>query len=311
MPANERPSIATSGILNVAKPRGMTSHDVVGLIRRRSGVRRVGHAGTLDPEADGVLLVCLGQATRVSEYLMQSTKSYRATVRFGAVSTTDDRAGVITTCTTSVCHLTLDQLVRATSQFLGEIEQIPPAYAAIKIAGQPMYRFARAGHPVAGVARKVRIDRLDVRAWECPDLTLDVVCSKGTYVRALARDLGQAVGTGAYLLSLTRTASGSFSLDDSLTLDEVVRACTLGYLDRLLYPLDRAVSDWPALFLDSEAVTRLGQGQAWRGVAAVDGERARAYHADTGELVALVRYDGSTRSWQPEKVFREDAHDLP
>ncbi len=310
MPPTERLRMRLSGILNVAKPTGMTSHDVVSLVRRRTGIRRVGHAGTLDPEASGVLLICVGQATRVSEYLMEGTKRYRATIRFGAVSTTDDAAGVISPSAASVAHLTETQLTAATSRYVGTIEQIPPAFAAIKIRGQPMYRSARAGAPIQAPPRRVRIDRIDVIDWECPDLTIDVTCSKGTYIRSLARDLGQEVGTGAYLRALVRTASGSFTLDDSLSLDEVVRAATRGYLARLMYPLDAAVTGLPAVFLAPEDVATLRQGKLWYGPIGAGGQRARAYDVSTGHMVALLTYDESTAGWHADKVFPEEEDDV-
>lgn len=297
--------MAFSGILNVDKPTGMTSHDVVDVVRRQAGQRRVGHAGTLDPEASGVLLVCLGQATRLSEFLMQSTKHYHAVVRFGAVSTTDDAAGSITPTAASLSDLTRQRLTQAAARFVGEIEQIPPAFAAIKVKGQPMYRAARAGAPIQVPPRRVRIDRIDVISWNCPDLTIDVTCSKGTYIRSLARDLGAEVGTGAYLQALVRTANGSFALQDSLPLDEIARAARLRYLDRLLYPLDVAVKSWPAAFLDSKDVALIRQGRAWSGPAGVIDQGARAYDAVTGRLVALLRYRGAEVGWQPDKVFPE------
>lgn len=282
----------------------MTSHDVVSFVRRQAGLRRVGHAGTLDPDAAGVLLVCLGQATRVSEYLMQGTKQYRATIRFGAISTTDDAAGEITPTSVSPATLTQPQLAAAAASFVGEIEQVPPAYAAIKIQGQPMYRRARAGAPIQAPARPVRVDQISILSWNCPDLLIDVTCSKGTYIRSLARDLGAAVGTGAYLASLVRTASGSFTLSDSLPLDEIERAARLHYLNRLLYPPDVAVQAWPAVVLAPADVATLRNGKAWRGITGANGQNARAYAADTGRLVALLRYLGSESGWQPEKVFQ-------
>src|SRR5579883_3079663 len=227
----------------------MTSHDVVNVVRRHAGQRRVGHAGTLDPAASGVLLVCLGQATRVSEYLMNGTKQYRATIRFGAVSTTDDADGTITPTSKSLACLSLDRLSEALSDFIGDILQVPPAFSAIKLQGRPMYRSARAGQPVQAPPRVVHVDRIDVLGWESPDLILDVTCSKGTYIRALARDLGARVGTGAYLRSLVRTRSGAFQLEDSFSLDAIVEASRAGQLGRLLCPLDAAVDTWHVVSL--------------------------------------------------------------
>lgn len=303
MPAHDvvRPDI--SGILNVAKPLGMTSHDVVAIVRRQVHQRRVGHAGTLDPGAEGVLLVCLGAATRVSEYLMDTTKQYRATVRLGATSTTDDSEGVITPMDLGP-SLTLDHIDSVVPSFIGEIAQAPPAYAAIKVAGQPLYRRARAGEVVITPPRPVRIDRIDVVGWQFPDLTIDVTCSKGTYIRALARDLGAALGTGAYLLALTRTASGRFRLADGVSLAEIGRAVRCAYLDRLLYPVDAALAEWPALILAPGDVACLRRGQRVPGPRADDGQSSRAYDVN-GCLVALLRYVVEGAAWRPEKVFAE------
>ncbi|MGH2459564.1 MAG: tRNA pseudouridine(55) synthase TruB [Chloroflexota bacterium] len=299
-----------SGILNLDKPTGLTSHDVVDAVRRYAGQRRVGHAGTLDPGASGVLLVCLGQATRVSEFLMESTKQYRAVIRFGAVSTTDDADGVITPGSASLASLSQAVFSEALSRFVGEVSQVPPAFSAIKIQGRPMYRAARAGQPVSAPARAVIIDQIDLIAWECPDLTVDVTCSKGTYIRALARDLGEAVGTGAYLQSLIRLRSGAFSLQDSISLDRVREASQQGQLGRLLKPLDVAVQSWPAVSLAPDEVRAIRQGKGWNGPAGTISERARAHDAATGRLVALLRFEGAEAGWRPDKVFSEDGDDV-
>lgn len=299
-----------SGILNLDKPTGLTSHDVVNTVRRFAGQRRVGHAGTLDPGASGVLLVCLGQATRVSEFLMESTKQYRAVIRFGAVSTTDDADGIVTPTAASLASLSEARLSEALSQFIGEVSQVPPAFSAIKIQGRPMYRAARAGQPVQAPARTVRIDRIDLIAWECPDLTVEVTCSKGTYIRALARDLGETVGTGAYLRSLVRTRSGAFRLQDSVSLDDVREASQQGQLGCLLKPLDVAVQSWPAVFLAPEEVRSVRQGKAWIGPVGSLGAGARACDAATGRLVALLRFRGADVGWRPDKVFSEDGDDV-
>lgn len=292
------------GILNVAKPCGLTSHDVVNRIRRITGTRRVGHAGTLDPEAAGVLLVCVGAATRLSDYLMGGTKRYRATIRFGETSTTDDRAGAMSRGA-AIDQLTEEVIRGAIPAFVGEIEQVPPAFSAIKVAGQPLYKRARAGEAVTPAARRVQIESIQVIAWRPPDLTVDVVCSKGTYIRSLARDLGEAIGSGAYLLALLRTASGRFDLADSVTLDELARAARLGYLARLLYPIDAAVSDWPVLLLDDDAASQIRQGRAWAGPPGSPGEWARAVAPRSGRLVALLEHGATDAGWQPRKVFDE------
>jgi len=298
------PAVATplDGILNIAKPCGMTSHDVVDRVRRIVGTRRVGHAGTLDPDAAGVLLVCVGAATRLSDYLMGGTKRYRAAIRFGATSTTDDRAGVITPGA-EIDRLTEDVIRGALPDFVGDIEQVPPAFSAIKVAGQPLYKRARAGEAVAPAARRVTVESIRVIDYRPPDLVVDVVCSKGTYIRALARDLGAAVGTGAYLFALLRTASGCFDLADSVTLEEVIRAQRLGYLPGLAYPVDVAVRDWPALLLDDPATTRVQNGLALAGPPGAPNEEARGIAVPSGRFVALLAHGAPGEGWQPRKVF--------
>jgi tRNA pseudouridine55 synthase len=309
MLAGEDGRIEIAGILNVAKPLGVTSHDVVAIVRRQVQQRRVGHAGTLDPSAEGVLLVCLGTATRVSEYLMASTKSYRATVRFGATSTTDDSEGTMTPVQLDPT-LTGAQIASVVSGFTGDLAQIPPAFAAIKLAGQPLYRRARAGEAVAVPPRPVRIDRIDVVEWQSPDLTIDVTCSKGTYIRALARDLGTAVGSGAYLLTLARRASGRFRIEDSIPLAAIGRAARGNFLDRLLYPVDAALAEWPALVLSPGDVSRARRGQAVPGPRGETGQMFRAYDAN-GCLVALLCYLDEAAAWRPAKVFPEEGvHDV-
>jgi tRNA pseudouridine55 synthase len=299
---------APSGILNVAKPPGLTSHDVVDAVRRATGLRRVGHAGTLDPAATGVLLVCLGPATRVSDFLMASTKAYRATIHFGVVSTTDDAEGELTV-SGSVDSLDEATIRQVLPQFMGEIDQVPPSYAAIKVAGQPLYRRARAGQPVLTPPRRVQIERIELVAWQRPDVVVNVTCSKGTYLRALARDLGRALGCGAYLHSLVRTRSGRFSLDSSSSLDEIALAARAGYLDRLLYPLDVAFADWPAVVLEAEVVAHLRNGRYWTGDVSPGVTGLRAYAVDTGRLVAILRAEGTDAGWRPAIVFREDDTD--
>ena len=293
---------SVDGILNLAKPCGMTSHDVVDRVRRIVGTRRVGHAGTLDPDAAGVLLVCVGAATRLSDYLMGGTKRYRASIRFGATSTTDDRAGAVTTAAT-IDRLTEDVIRGALPSFVGDIEQVPPAFSAIKVSGQPLYKRARAGETVNPTARRVTVERIEVISWRAPDLVMDVVCSKGTYIRALARDLGGAVGTGAYLLALLRTASGRFELADGVTLEELERAKRFDYISRLLYPIDDAVRAWPTLLLDDAAVTGVRNGMAWIGPPGTPGEEARGIAVPSGRLVALLEHGGNNEGWQPRKVL--------
>ena len=207
------------GVLIVAKPSGPTSHDVVGLVRRLSSTRRVGHGGTLDPFAAGVLPVFLGRSTRLVEYHLGSTKRYRATICFGERSTTDDIDGERTPVDGP--PVTHDAVVAGLAAFTGPISQVPPDYSAVQIAGRRAYQLARSGQPVELAPREVTILALDLVDWDAADparpvAVVDVSCSAGTYIRALARDLGAHLGTGAYLGALVRTASGGFRLEDAI-----------------------------------------------------------------------------------------------
>ncbi len=199
------------GILNINKATGMTSHDVVASIRRLLKQKRVGHAGTLDPAASGVLPICIGQGTRVAEYLSESGKAYRAEIIFGVETDTYDSEGVVVR-TASAADLTRAQIEQALQRFTGQQMQLPPRYSAIKLQGKPAYKLARAGEDISLAPRPITIYRLEVIDWLPPCLTLAIECSKGTYIRSLAHDAGEQLGCGAHLAALVRTRSGPFSL---------------------------------------------------------------------------------------------------
>lgn len=283
------------GFLNIDKPAGMTSHDVVARIRRLAGQKRIGHGGTLDPAATGVLPIALGEATRLVEYLVEGRKAYRATVRLGITTTTDDAEGTILDQQPTP-HLTSDDLARVVQRFVGTIQQAPPIYSAIQVDGQRMYDLARKGEAIDLPPREVTIDAIDIRDWQSPLLTIDVRCSKGTYIRALARDLGTALGCGAHLAALRRTAVGPLTLDTAVPLNALLTNRTL--LDQHLLPPARAVEDWPQASVGEGLIKRIRNGLPVD--LAVAGEFARAHAAD-GTLVALLRADGPL--WRPFKVF--------
>lgn len=295
-----RPSQEFSGILNINKPKGLTSHDVVSRVRRISGQRRVGHAGTLDPMATGVLLLCLGQATRVSEYLMASPKTYQARVRLGISTDTYDSEGQIVD-QRDCGDISRQQVTRALEDMVGALEQTPPMYSAIKHQGTPLYRLARRGETVERKPRRVVIHALELLDWEPPDMEATIHCSKGTYIRSLAHDLGQRLGCGAHLTALTRLASGRFQLSDALTLDQVEHAAEHGELAALLLPIDAALQAFPAITVDCELASRIQFGQRVQLPDPPQGNLLRAYAPD-GTLVALLRFR-SDREWQPHKVF--------
>lgn len=300
-PATERPSV--DGIVVVAKEPGPTSHDIVALVRRLSGARRVGHGGTLDPFAAGVLPVFLGHATRLVEYHMADEKEYRALVCFGARSTTDDLDGELTrTDAPAPSRATVEQ---ALADFRGPIDQVPPDYSAVRIAGRKAYELARHGQKPELRPRQVTVHRLEMTEWNAVDparpiATLEVRCSAGTYIRALARDLGDKLGCGAYLGALTRTASGPFRLEQARSLDEVRTVLSDGRAREILLPMDAGL-DFPELRLTAAEAAHLARGQQLRRAEATPGEGLVRVRGEDGRLLAIARAaDGLLR---PEKVF--------
>jgi len=292
------------GILVVNKPQGWTSHDVVGRIRRLTHQKRVGHAGTLDPMATGVLLVCLGRATRVAEYLMGSDKTYRAVMRLGVETDTYDADGQV--IATQPVNVDESELRAVLARFVGEIDQVPPMYSALKRDGKPLYKLARQGIEVERAPRRVTIHGIALREWKSPDATLFVYCSSGTYIRSLAHDIGAALRgvCGAHLIALTRLASGSFSIDDAVTLKDLEG---LQDLRGLLHPLDAALQDLPVLTLDAGQARRVLMGQSITPseVKALAGSLCRAHDA-SGALLAIMAFDAATQVWRPKKVLADE-----
>lgn len=295
-------------MLVVDKPSGPTSHDVVALVRRLAGTRRVGHGGTLDPFASGVLPLFLGSATRLVEYHARDRKAYRATVCFGASSTTDDLEGDLTPADGPVPAR--ETVAQATRDMIGERLQRPPAYSAIKVAGRRAYARARAGEAVEIPARAVTIHELRLVGWDAaqpdrPVAIVDVVCSAGTYVRAIARDLGAAVGSAAYLGALVRTASGAFRIEDAVTLDTIRAAAAEGAdaLARLLLPSDAGLEELPRVVLSDAEIADVARGRFVRPAAGLPREDSRNLRlvSEDGRLIAVARrHDGRLA---PDKVF--------
>ncbi len=284
------------GILNIDKPTGITSHDVVNQVRRVAGLRRVGHAGTLDPLATGVLLVCLGRATRLVEYMMGQPKTYEVVIRLGQSTTTYDSEGEVVA--ERPCTFTVTDLSLALAQFRGPIQQIPPLYSAIKKGGQPLYKLARQGKEVEVEARHVTIYELEQLAFGRPLLTLRVVCSSGTYIRSLAHDLGEVLGCGGHVAALRRTAVGDFTLDTAVPLDTL----TPENLNTYTRALDTAVRHLPPVAFDETAAARLWQGQTvpWQSTHP-QAKLARAYTADNLFMGIVLLEEAQT--WQPHKMF--------
>lgn len=302
--------MSLDGILVVAKPVGPTSHDVVGLIRRLTATKRVGHGGTLDPFAGGVLPIFLGKATRLVEYHLGDRKRYRATVCFGASSTTDDLEGALSAAEGPAPDRAAVE--SALDAFRGPIEQRPPAYSAIKVAGRRAYARARAGLAVELAQRTVTIHALDLVSWDEatpgePVAVVDVECSAGTYVRSLARDLGEAVGSAAYLGALTRTASGPFTREMAHDLDAIRAAAADGpeAMAAALLPVDAGL-DLPTVTIPNALFLALGRGQAIGvpiGADALPADQPIRLVDTDGRLLAIARFDGTKLA--PDKVLMD------
>jgi tRNA pseudouridine55 synthase len=294
----------SDGVLNLDKPRGLTSHDVVARVRKLLDIRRVGHTGTLDPLATGVLVVCVGRATRLAEYLTSETKVYRTGLRLGVTTDTFDAEG--RTIASAPVTATRDDLLAAMEDFKGTISQRPPLYSAVKRAGVPLHRLIRKGADISRESlepRSVVISRLELVAWEPPSCVLELECSSGTYVRALVHDLGQALGCGAHVRSLTRLASGHYRLADAISLAALASAVEEGRLRDVLLPLGESLSHLPAVHLDLQDARRICSGQPTSDpiMASGEGEIARAYGPGGDFLAVVTKGDGG--HWRPRKVF--------
>ncbi len=276
------------------KPAGLTSHDVVARVRRIAGTRRVGHTGTLDPMATGVLVLCLGKATRLVPYIEEmggaDAKEYEARIRFGFETTTDDAEGEPRGETVSAAALSATRIASALAAFVGEIEQVPPAFSAKKVAGERAYAMARRGEEVELKAVRVQVGGAELLDLEGDIARVRFACSRGTYIRALARDLGRAVGVGAHLVSLRRTRSGVSAIERAVRLDDL----TPESLAASLVPMMSVLETWPsALAGDREAADlRLGRAVNLGRARETAGARVRICDRE-GRLVALASSDGS------------------
>ena len=295
---------AISGVLVVDKPVGMTSHDVVQAIRTGTGLRRAGHTGTLDPRASGVLVILVGPAVRLSEFVSASDKRYQAIIRLGSTTDTFDADGKFTNSDEPV-NVTEEQFEKVLNTFIGEIEQTPPPYSAVKVQGRKAYEMARNGEEVELAPRKITVHHLEVLEWAPPEVVIDVHCSSGTYVRSLANDLGTVLGCGAYLVGLRRTKSGRFSLRDATPLRKLQEAFHAGNWYQYLIPAAEALAEWPAVELNPDEVEDVRHGH--RVKAAADAVPGMVRGVSTqGELVALmdlVTGETGEPEWQPKKVF--------
>lgn len=290
---------AISGVLVVDKPVGLTSHDVVQIIRNGTNIRRAGHTGTLDPRASGVLVVLLGPAVRLSEYVSASDKRYQAVLRLGTRTDTYDAEGTILQL--SPVEITEEQFKASLAKFVGEIEQVPPPYSAIKVQGRRSYELARKGEEVELAPRTINVYNLELLEWASPEAVIDVYCSSGTYVRSLAHDVGEDLGCGAHLIGLRRTKNGRFSLRDAVPLSKLRDAFEKGNWYQYLIPAAEALSEWPTVELSSEEIETIRHGNRIAADSSI-GAMARGI-SDQGELVALMELDADANEWKPKKVF--------
>jgi tRNA pseudouridine55 synthase len=256
--------VPLTGVLNVLKPPGMTSHDVVDELRRLTGMRRIGHTGTLDPGACGVLVLCLGHATRIAELLTDQRKGYRTEVTFGIATDSGDGYGAVVR-ETDASSLTRGAVEAALAKFVGTSDQVPPMVSAVHRGGQRLYEHARRGETVEVEPRRVEITEcrlLQFAPGQHPQALVHVECSKGTYVRALARDAGRGLGVGAHASFVLRTHVGSFEVGDSMTLEEVTEATSDGRLPASLWSMDEALKDLPAVEVTASQRHQILDGRA-------------------------------------------------
>jgi tRNA pseudouridine55 synthase len=297
---------AISGILVVDKPVGMTSHDVVDVIRRGTNIRRAGHTGTLDPRASGVLVVLVGPAVRLSEFVSASDKRYQAILKLGGTTDTYDAEGHFTRQSVPIPpDLTEEKFNEVLQRFIGEIEQTPPPFSAVKIGGRKAYELARAGEEVDLAPRKINVYHLEVLEWAPPEVVIDVHCSSGTYVRSLANDVGTALGCGAYLVGLRRTKSGRFTLRDATPLRKLEETFTNGSWYQYLIPAAEALAEWPAVELNPDQVEEVKHGHRIPAAAGTQPGMVRGVSM-AGELIAILELSTAADNaleWQPKKVF--------
>jgi len=293
------------GILNINKPGGKTSFSIVAMVRRLIRERRVGHAGTLDITASGVLPVCFGQGTRVIEFLMDAHKVYRAWVKLGIATDTYDATGKIVQ-QGDASNISQEQLESALNSFRGLIRQTPPMYSALRYQGRRLYELARAGITVNRKSRLAKVYRLELLDFKPPMVTLEVECGQGTYIRSLAHDLGQLLGCGAHLENLVRLKYGPFDIKDAVTLPQLEDAFSHNSWRQLVYPIDIGLLHWVAVVVDDARERLIRNGGSVvieNGLDRVGLDRqCRAYSHD-GCFLAVLNFNPESRQWQPEKVF--------
>ena len=294
-----------TGIISISKPLEWTSMEVVRRVKRLTRQKRVGHAGTLDPQATGVLPICLGQATRIMEYLVDSLKVYKAVIQLGVSTDTYDSQGQ-TTATNNPSHVTYEDIEREMEAFRGVFLQVPPMYSALKRDGERLYNLARAGKEVVREPREVEIYKSEITDWRPPDVEVEVECGRGMYVRSLAHDLGAALGCGAHLKELVRLRTGPFNIANSASMPEMEEACESGSWTSLVFPVDFPLSNLKAAVVqrEKEEAVRRGQG-VYLGMPTRNSSSTDMYrlYSVEGDFIALLRPGRVKGLWSAQKVF--------
>lgn len=293
------------GIINVYKERGFTSHDVVAKLRGILRQKKIGHTGTLDPEAQGVLPVCLGKGTKVCELLTDKTKTYQAVLLLGTVTDTQDTTGTVLESHPVTC--TEEQVRTCINGFVGTQEQVPPMYSALKVNGKKLYELARQGVEVERKARTITVEEIRIDHMELPEVTITVTCSKGTYIRTLCHDIGQALGCGGCMKSLLRTRVGIFELEDSITLAEIEQMRDEGTLEQHIYAVDSVFGAYPKAVLQEEALRLVRNGNPLaKNMLDIqtpqEGMLVRLYD-DQENFLAVYAWNKDRRSYRAEKMF--------
>lgn len=295
-----------NGMLNILKPPGMTSHDVVEVVRDLLKIKRVGHTGTLDPGASGVLVLCIGKATKLTRYIVEGKKVYRAEITFGVSTDTHDNYGK--TVGTEKADVSKLELIKILKKYMGEVYQTPPMTSALKYKGKRLYELARKGIKVDIKKRKIRIYDIDLIKFSPPDKALiDIECSKGTYIRSLCNDIGKAMGCGGHMSLLIRKRVGSFALKDSITLEELKAAIKRNVLHRFVLPLDYPLRDYPAINItDEKIVKRIKNGNPVKTFDYNNGKNSslvRIYFDDRFAAIGMIKTYGKETIIKPVTVF--------
>jgi tRNA pseudouridine55 synthase len=296
--------MSIDGILSINKPEGMTSFGVVARLKCLTGEKHIGHAGTLDPIATGVLPICFGRGTRVTQFIMHSSKTYLAEIELGTATDTFDREGTITH-RGDPATTTKTQVKKTLASFYGTIQQVPPAYSALRHQGKRCYELARAGVPIQLTPRQVHISNIELIDYKMPVVTIKVECSKGTYIRSLAHDLGQKLGCYANLRNLTRVRYGDFCLEGALSIAQFEEAVDQGTWQDHLYPIDSPLLNFKAAIVDKNGEWAISNGQSLQleEKHLSSDEYCRAYNQE-GQLIAILKFIADHNLWHPEKVFR-------